>query len=95
MNKYESVIVIKPNLSKNIYSEISLKTENKINEFATVIKKEDLGQRTLAYDIKNSKQGYYLTFQFEIDDFKGNEIKELEDFYRSTEEILKYIIVKN
>lgn len=42
MSEYESVIIIKPDLSKNKLSEITSKVENKIREFANIIKKEDL-----------------------------------------------------
>ena len=41
MKKYESVIIVKPNLSKNKFDEISKKIDNKINEVAKNINKQD------------------------------------------------------
>lgn len=95
MSKYESVIIIRPNLSKHELSEITLKLENKISEFATIIQKEDYGKKTLAYEIKGNKQGHYFVYQFDVDDNnKEKALKELEYFYRITDEIIRYIMVE-
>ena len=56
MKKYESVIIVKPNLSKNKFDEISKKIDNKINEVAKNINKQDYGQKTLAYEINQNKE---------------------------------------
>ena len=61
MKKYESVIIVKPNLSKNKFDEISKKIDNKMNEVAKNINKQDylflindvivrLQDRTLTYN---------------------------------------------
>lgn len=95
MNKYESVIIVKPNLSEKELSELVLKVEGKIREFAEITEKQDLGKRRLAYEIKNNKEGYYFVYQFEIDVHLSNKaIKEIERFYRITDEIMKYIVIK-
>ena len=65
MKKYESVIIVKPNLSKNKFDEISKKIDNKINEVAKNINKQDYGQKTLAYEIKQNKEGHYLIYQYD------------------------------
>lgn len=46
MSEYESVIITKPDLSKNKLSEITSKVEKKITEFANIIKKEDLRRKS-------------------------------------------------
>ena len=95
MKKYESVIIVKPNLSKNKFDEISKKIDNKINEVAKNINKQDYGQKTLAYEIKQNNEGHYLIYQYEIEDNNNeNVLSELQHFYRITDEILKYITVK-
>ena len=95
MNKYESVIIMKPNMNKEEISKVILNIKNKISEYAKITKEEDLGIRTLAYDIKNNKTGHYLVYEFEIDEKKNQDaIQEIERFYRITDEIIKFIIVK-
>ena len=60
MNKYESVIIVKPNLSKGKFDEISANIKNKISSYAMNIQMEDLGEKTLAYEIRKNKKGHYL-----------------------------------
>ena len=81
MNNYESVIIT------NI--------KEKISEYAKITKEVDIGVKTLAYEIKKNKTGHYLLYEFEVAKEKKDEtIKEIERFYRITEEIIKYIIIK-
>ena len=95
MNKYESVIIVKPNLSKTELARVTSKVENKINELAKLTNKEDYGVKKLAYEIRKNKEGHYLIYQFEVNsDNKENATKEMERFYRITDEIIKYIIIK-
>jgi len=95
MKKYESVIIVKPNLSKNKFDEISKKIDNKMNEVAKNINKQDYGQKTLAYEINQNKEGHYLVYQYELEENNNeNVLCELQRFYRITDEILKYITVK-
>lgn len=96
MNEYENVIIIKPNLSKKELYKLKSKVENKINEFAEITKKNDLGIKKLAYEIRKNKEGHYLIYEFKInDDLKNKAISEIERLYRITDEIMKFIIVKN
>lgn len=95
MNKYESVIIVKPNLSKAELTNVSSKIENKITELAKLTNKEDYGVKKLAYEIRKNREGHYLLYQFEVDDDnKENTTKEIERLYRITDEIIKYITVK-
>ena len=95
MNKYESVIIVKPNLSKVELEKVTLGIENKINVLAKLNNKEKNRVRKLAYEIHKNKEGHYLLYQFEINnENKDAAIGEIERFYRITDEIIKYIIVK-
>ena len=54
MNKYESVIIIKPTLEKNERNEVMDKYQNIMKEFSGKdVKIEDLGMKKLAYQIQN------------------------------------------
>ena len=94
MNKYESVVLIKPNLTDKETRNVIDKITNKMKEYVNITDFEDLGVRKLAYEIRKNKEGHYLVYQFEKEEIKNNEISEIERFYRITEEIIKYIIVR-
>ncbi|MDO5555249.1 MAG: 30S ribosomal protein S6 [Clostridia bacterium] len=92
MNSYESVCILAPNYTNEQISNIIVKIQDKIKKYSfSPIKVENLGKKKLAYEIKNNKEGIYLVIHF-----KANTgfIHILEQFYKVTEEIIKYIIVK-
>ena len=95
MNNYESVIIMKPNMNKEETVNIISKIKNKISEYGKITKEVEIGLRKLAYEIKKNEIGYYLSYEFEVDEEKNQDaIREIERFYRITEEIIKYITVK-
>lgn len=91
MNKYESVIIMGKNTKNNEGKSIITKIENLINENGKLTKTEEIGLRKLAYEIKGMKEGYYVVFYFESN---FGFIQELERYYRTTDEILKFIVVR-
>ena len=95
MNKYESVLIINPNINKEQTLKTISNIKNKISQYAEITKEVDIGIRTLAYEIKKNKTGYYLSYEFEVDEEKKQDaIREIERFYRITDEIIKFINVK-
>ena len=95
MNKYESVVILKPNMNKEETSNVISNVKNKISEYANITKEVDMGIKNLAYEIKKNKTGYYLFYEFEVEDEKNQEaIQEIEQFYKITDEIIKFITVK-
>ena len=91
MNKYESVIIVNPNLDDAGVKALEEKFTGLINENGKVESVENMGKKRLAYDIQKCKEGIYLLFNFEA---KPDSIKELERVYRITDEIMKFIVVK-
>lgn len=91
MNKYESIIIINPNLDEAGLKALEEKFTGLINENGKVENVIDMGKRKLAYEIKKFKEAYYVEFDFEA---KPESIKELERVYRITDEILKFIVVR-
>lgn len=95
MSEYESVIILQSDLSKEKLQETTLKIENKINEYAKITKKDDIGKRKLAYEIRKNKEGHYFLYEFQMEDkIKAESIHEIERLYRITDEIIKYITIK-
>lgn len=97
MKKFESVIILKPNLMKDKIKEILEKVEETIQKVAKITNKEEVGKKELAYEIKKCKEGYYVLHQFEIKQETENgedDIASIERYFRTQEEIIKFIIVK-
>lgn len=91
MNKYESVVIINPNLEVESIKALIAKFSDLINSNGTVSSVEELGKRRLAYEIKKLNEGYYVVIKFEA---KPELIAELERVYRITDEVMKFIVVK-
>ena len=91
MNKYESVIIINPNVEEQSIKGLIDKFADLINKNGKLEKVDELGKKKLAYEIKKQSEGYYICFNFEANpDF----IKELERIYRITDEVMKFIVVR-
>ena len=91
MNKYESVVIINPNLEAESIKALIEKFTGLINSNGTVNSVEELGKKRLAYEIKKLNEGYYVVVKFEA---KPELITELERVYRITDEVMKFIVVK-
>ena len=91
MNKYESVIIINPNLEEEAIRSLIEKISNLINTDGKVSSVEEAGKKKLAYEIKKNKEGFYVIFKFEAN---PELITELERVYRITDEVIKFIVVK-
>ena len=61
MNKYESVIIINPNLDEEAVKAIQDKFTGLINKNGKVESIEEMGKRKLAYTIKKNTEGIYQT----------------------------------
>ena len=79
MNKYESVIIINPNLEEEAIKALIEKISNLINTDGKVSSVEEVGKKKLAYEIKKNKEGFYVVFKFEAN---PELITELERVYR-------------
>lgn len=91
MNKYESVIIVNPNLDEAGLKALEEKFTGLINENGKVESVENMGKKRLAYEIKKFKEGTYMLFNFESN---PDSIKELERIYRITDDVIKFIVVR-
>ncbi len=91
MNKYESIIIVNPNVDEAGLKALEEKFTGLINENGKVESVENMGKRKLAYEIKKFSEATYLLFNFEA---KPASIAELERVYRITDDIIKYIVVR-
>ena len=91
MNKYESVIIINPNVDEEGVKGLVKKFTDLINTDGKVEKVDELGRKKLAYEVQKNTEGYYVVFYFEAN---PNLISELERIYRITDEVIKFMTVK-
>lgn len=92
MNIYENVVIINASLSDE---EIEAANE-KIRDFITrsggeILKIETWGKRKLAYEINKHKKGFYTLLTFKA---PSSLIKKLEDYYRVSDFVVKYMVIK-
>ncbi len=91
MNKYESVVIVNPSVEEQGIKDLISKFTDMINKNGKLEKVEELGKKKLAYEIKKNSEGYYIVFNFEAE---PSFIAELERVYRITDEVIKFIVVR-
>lgn len=91
MNKYESVIIINPNVDEEGMKTLISRFTDLINTDGKVEKVDELGKRKLAYEVKKNEEGFYVVFYFEAN---SDLIAELERNYRITDEVIKFMTIK-
>ena len=65
MNKYESVVIINPNVEENALKALIEKFQTLINTDGEVEQVNELGKKKLAYEIKKNTEGNYVAINFE------------------------------
>ena len=93
MRKYEIMFIARPTLSeeekKNVIAKFSkILTDNK----ATITGEKDMGQRELAYEIKDFKSGFYYVITLEANDDVA--INEFDRQARNSSDIIRHLITK-
>jgi small subunit ribosomal protein S6 len=91
MRRYETFVIIDPDLSQEQREPFIGRVEELITQIdGFLVKKDDWGERKLAYDIKKKGRGYYVRF-----DYCGLVplVNEIERFFRIDDRALKYMTV--
>jgi small subunit ribosomal protein S6 len=91
MRRYESVFIASPSLSQEDRQPLLDKLSNIISDGqGLLVKFDDWGLKSLAYEVKKQTKGYYVLI-----DFCGNGalVKELERNMSLDERLLKYMTV--
>ena len=90
MNKYESVVIINPNLENEAIKALVKKFSDLIDSDGKVTSVEELGKKKLAYEIKKHKEAHYIVINFEA---ATGIIPELERVYKIADDVIKFIVV--
>jgi small subunit ribosomal protein S6 len=89
---YETMFIVKPTLTEEeTQKEFELVKSNIEKNGGEIVTTEDMGSRTLAYEIEKNKRGHYYVIYFKA---PTESIKELERTYKINENILRFIFVK-
>jgi len=92
IGKYESMIILAPNLNSEELEKENSKIQNLVTELGgTVTKTDTWGKRQLAYEIEKFSEGYYLINYFQLNTQK---IHEINRHYRLNEKIIRSNIIK-
>ena len=92
MNKYETIFIINPELDEEANKAIIEKFQNLIIQAGGQIDNiDEWGKRKLAYLVKDFKEGYYVLMDFTA---APTVPQELERVYKITDEIIRYLIIK-
>ena len=91
MRKYEVMFIVKPTLSdeekKNVISKFTkILTDNN----ATITNEKEIGQRELAYEIKDFKSGFYYVINFDTDSISA--VSEFDRQAKNTSDIVRHLI---
>ncbi len=91
MKRYETIVIIDPDLSKEAEAPILERVADLIPQFSGfLIETDDWGTKKLAYDIKKKSRGHYVRLDFCGD---GTLIQEMERFFRINDNVLKFMTV--
>ena len=91
MRRYETFIIIDPDLSNEERSPIFEKVKDLIQqEKCLLVIFDEWGARRLAYEIKKKSRGYYVRLDY---CGTGKLVDEMERFFRIDDRVLKYMTV--
>ncbi|MBW2591408.1 MAG: 30S ribosomal protein S6 [Deltaproteobacteria bacterium] len=91
MRRYETIMIIDPDLSEEQRAPLFERCNNLIPQYGgLLVMHDDWGQKKLAYDIKKKARGYYTRLDY---CGTGDLVDELERFFRIDDRILKFMTV--
>ncbi|MEG0872739.1 MAG: 30S ribosomal protein S6 [Clostridia bacterium] len=91
MNNYETVIILSASAPEEATVAFGEKMKELISQSGELTKVDEWGKKTLAYEIKKQKEGYYILFTFVA---KPDFIFEFERILRLDEIVLKHMVIK-
>ncbi len=93
MNKYEIMFIVRPDLEEaNIKSVLDSMKKVLESKKANILEVKEMGQRELAYEIKNYKTGYY--FLIVVESSNNEATVEFDRVALINEDIIRHLIVK-
>ena len=93
MRKYEIMFIVRPTLGEDEVKKV-IKDFGKIltTNGAKIVNEKDMGQRELAYEIKDFKSGFYYVYNIEAKDDKA--INEFDRLSLISKDIVRHLITR-
>ncbi len=92
MSGYEAMFILRPDLEEEKYEALIGKFKGIIEAGkGEVTNFNRIGRRRLAYEVKKFREGFYLLFNYSG---APSVTDELERNFRITDEVIRYLIVK-
>lgn len=92
MNKYEMILLFKPDITDADYEDMKNKVVTRITDGGgQEILFQNWGKRKLAYEIRDNMKGVYAYFRFLAG---GTQVQGLERYLKIQEPVLRFITVK-
>ena len=91
MNNYEAVIILSQAIDDEAKVAFAEKMKELIVRSGELTNVDEWGKKTLAYEIKKQKEGFYILFTFTA---KPDSILEMDRILRLDESVLKHMIIK-
>ena len=93
MKKYEVIFIVRPTVGEDELKKVVENFQGILTtNGATVLESKEMGQRELAYEIKDFKSGYYHLFEIETNDDKA--VKEFDRLALISNDIIRHLITK-
>lgn len=93
MRKYEIMFIVRPTLSEDDVKNVVKNFRDILtSNGAKVVNEKDMGQRELAYEIKDFKSGFYYVFNIEANDDKA--INEFDRLSLISKDVIRHLITR-
>lgn len=93
MRRYEIMFIVRPDLGEeDVKKVVKTFTEILSKNGAKVTDSKDMGQRELAYEIKNYQNGFYYLINLDSSDDKA--INEFDRQARNSKDIIRHLVTK-
>ena len=93
MKRYEIMFIVRPTLSEEEIKNVAKEFEKVLTtNGANVTDVKEMGQRELAYEIKDFKNGYYYVITLEASDDKA--INEFDRLALISSDVIRHLITK-
>jgi small subunit ribosomal protein S6 len=87
------MFIVRPNLEESALKEVVKTFESVLTKNGAKIEaSKDMGQKELAYEIKDHKSGYYFLYDISCADDKAQ--KEFDRLANLSEDIIRHMIIK-
>ena len=89
---YEILFIVKPDLEEKAIKKIAKDLEKVlVDKKAKILSSKEMGQKELAYEIKDQKSGYYFLINVEA---SNEAIREFDRVALINESVIRHLIVK-